>query len=845
MKSLLFALLLLLPLPALATNWYVRADGGTRYSATNRSGQCTGTSDAAYPGSGVNKPCALSDPRYLYSDGGNKAYIWAISGGDTVLLRGGPWRIGQNNATNCGPFSNQCYADVSMIPPPPAGTGGQPTTFRGENFANCSAKTQLYGGYTVNGIFNLRGSSHVLLQCLEMTDHSQCTVMGIRKPISCNSSIIDDFAKSGILTDQTTHDIVLQDLDIHGFRDNGIVGPVGGVVTATRVRIAFNGGSGWNFDDGNATKSVSGQMNWSYVTIEGNGCVEEYPIQHSFPAAYCYDDGNGGYGDGVGTPDTQISFSVDHSVIRYNTQDGLDLLHTSGSNITVTTSSFYGNMGQQLKLGPMASTTASNNLFLTNCKRMSADIAGAPTGWNAGLSDFCRAQAGVVMVQRGDKGGGGTYTWVNNDFLGYAGDAMFESGVCTDTYVYAPTTDCTTPNIVFQNNLMVGYPYVVQTYHYGELPPPGTDGDSRPRFKTVDHNIYYSMRSCPSETGSSCANPFLKSEPHSKSGVPDAETVFDTVNFALTAASANAIGKGVVVPGLLTDFLGVSRGSSSTIGALMYVGPSVPTSPVSSVPPSVPPAETGLASIRAAATTNTTVSLRVAQPRYGFHVLPGATRRLVASVSDGETNGVTWSMSAGAAQLSATTGPWVDVTAPPSGSSCQYVAGGSGYGVSSATSFTVRATSVDDPTQTTDVRFDVCNPGTEVAVVPAYRTLYSGQAANLQSFVLGNVNNDVEWTLDSAAKGRRRPACRRHAAGCCVFGHRCRAVHADGDERGRAWTERDRDSLCDGPRHAVSGDAARNRAGGLHGGSGTGGAGCTKSGRRRRMRAWQICRSTA
>ncbi len=828
MKAFLFTLLVMLSVPAWAKTWYVRPDGGTRYSGSIPSGQCNGTTDAAYPGSGVNQPCALSDPRYLFSDGTNQPYAWVIAGGDTVLLRGGPWRIGQNSGVSCQQFGNGCSSDNAFIPPPPAGTAAQPTSIRGENYANCTTKTQLFGGYTVNGIFSLRDTNHVQLQCLEITDHSQCTTAGIRKPVACNSAIIDDYAKSGILTNQNTHDILLQDLDIHGLRDNGIVGPVGGVVTATRVRVAFNGGSGWNFDDGFGTKSVNGQMNWSYVTIEGNGCVEEYPIAHTFPAAYCYDDNNGGYGDGVGTPDTQINFAVDHSIVRYNTQDGLDLLHTTGSNITVTTSSFYGNMGQQLKLGPMASTSVTNNLFLTNCKRMSAAMPGAPAGWNAGLSDFCRAQAGVVMVQRGDNGGGGSYRWQNNDFLGYAGDAMFESGSCTDTFVSAPTTDCNTPNIVFENNLMVGYPYVVPTYHYGELPPTGTDGDSRPRFSIVDHNIYYNMRACPAETGSSCQDPHLKGEPSFRNGVPNDETSFDSVNFALTAASTNAIGKGVAIPGLTVDFLGVSRGSSPTIGALMYSGPNVSVGPSSiatttveatltatpasvlagqsvvlsatisgstadvptgvvtfsyagntvqaSVVSGVATATVSFASAGLFAATasysgdetytsalsNTTsvtvaaqptVAISVARPQYGFNVIPGSVRRIFATVTNGSTDQVAWSLTSGSARLSAASGSWIDVTAPASGSSCQYVSTTSGYGISSATTFTVRATSVDDPSQSTDVPFNVCNPATQVSVVPAYRTLYAGQPADLQSFVLGNTDTNVRWTLTAQPRG--------------------------------------------------------------------------------------------
>ena len=50
------------------TTWFVRPDGGTRYSS-NVAGQCDGKGDAPYSGSGVNQHCAFKDVRMLWSDG--------------------------------------------------------------------------------------------------------------------------------------------------------------------------------------------------------------------------------------------------------------------------------------------------------------------------------------------------------------------------------------------------------------------------------------------------------------------------------------------------------------------------------------------------------------------------------------------------------------------------------------------------------------------------------------------------------------------------------------------------------------------------------------------------------
>jgi hypothetical protein len=60
-------LTLLISLPLFGeTTWYLRPDGGTRYSTNARKGQCDGKTYAAYRGNGVNQHCAFYDNRFLY-----------------------------------------------------------------------------------------------------------------------------------------------------------------------------------------------------------------------------------------------------------------------------------------------------------------------------------------------------------------------------------------------------------------------------------------------------------------------------------------------------------------------------------------------------------------------------------------------------------------------------------------------------------------------------------------------------------------------------------------------------------------------------------------------------------
>jgi hypothetical protein len=115
---------------------------------------------------------------------------------------------------------------------------------------------------------------------------------------------------------------------------------------------------------------------------EWNGCQEEYPIVDALPYTQCSDQNSGGYGDGIGTATIQSSpawlFNVDHTITRYNTQDGDDLLHLQGggSTLTISNSLAYGNMGQQIKTG--AAATVVNNQIVGNCWAMSYAIPGTP-----------------------------------------------------------------------------------------------------------------------------------------------------------------------------------------------------------------------------------------------------------------------------------------------------------------------------------------------------------------------------------------------------------------------------------------------------------------------------------
>jgi hypothetical protein len=145
------------------------------------------------------------------------------------------------------------------------------------------------------------------------------------------------------------------------------------------------------------------------------------------------------------------------------------------------------------------------------------------------------------------------------------------------------------------------------------------------------------------------------------------------------------------------------------------------------------------------AASSAQISISITQPTYGFNVLPGSVRRIFATVMNGKTNAVAWSVTGGA-KLSSNTGNWVDVMAPETGSRCA-IQGEEKYTVASATQFVLTARSQESPSQASSITINVCKPAVQVHVVPFYTTVYAGQKADVQAFVWGAVNRNVSWAI--------------------------------------------------------------------------------------------------
>lgn len=192
MKKFILSILLLLLAPALhATTWHIRTDGG---SAT----QCTGTTNAAYPGSGSAQACAFNHPFWLLNQ---STWAWNISANDTIQVDDlGPYYIGQGPNKGLGVSWPHCVGDNADCDFPPLPNN---VAILGKNAGACSSGGQVdYSKTTklvgINGVFHLiylEAAQSPVLKCLDFTQADTCTVEA-----SGGSTIMSTAASGGTAT---------------------------------------------------------------------------------------------------------------------------------------------------------------------------------------------------------------------------------------------------------------------------------------------------------------------------------------------------------------------------------------------------------------------------------------------------------------------------------------------------------------------------------------------------------------------------------------------------------------------------------------------------------------------
>jgi hypothetical protein len=494
--------------------YYVRPKGGT-------DSQCTGLANADYPGSGTGQACAFKHPFYALSPTGSVR----MKGGDTLFLAAGSYMMGYgaDGAGGCDASATwDCY-----LPAIPSGSStAAPTRIVGEGWSTgCKSPPQLYGVERSNHVVSLIKSSNVLIECLEITDHSGC-VESHSGSIACNRDNYPygQWAVHGIQASDSKN-VMLKSVNIHGLASRGIVAGRLQDWTLEDVRIVGNGWAGWDGDLNEDSSSNSGKLVFRRVVIEWNGCGETYPGKQ--PTG-CWAQSAGGYGDGLGTAATAGNWVFEDCRVMHNTSDGIDLLyHDQGGTVTITRTRAEGNAGNQVKVtGP---STITNSILVGNCaffekKSFTLNV------------DPCRAMGNTLELTYTE---GNAMKLVNSTLYG-------EGDVLVDVSVRDNHSCNGKESLVAINNIFLG---AVEYNSSGEHAVAYyAEGCSSLKYEE-SYGVFYNMGStCPVGSNDLCKDPLLGSI---------TSTPFDVVPRSGSPALDSGKAVGGDVPSL--DYLGHKR----------------------------------------------------------------------------------------------------------------------------------------------------------------------------------------------------------------------------------------------------------------------------------------------
>jgi hypothetical protein len=581
--------------PGPGTTWYIRPDGGTNT-------QCTGKTNAAYPGSGSAQACAFNHPYWMIASNGT---TWAhFSGGDTIQFvntsgSSDTYYMGEKNGGlgfdwNGNGLSSICPAPNSgggdgascILPAPPSGTAAQHTRILGQNAGSChdSSHTHLVnptilsGINTVFAVLDTRATNYVDISCIEITQPDTCTNAVATGQCGTNANNVK---YGGLILNygpgsQGPSNLTLTDFAVVGTSGSGFLGSKlnkasSDVFSATDVYLIGNGEAGWNGDSGGCGTSCEsvGSMNLSHVMIDWNGCVAVKPYDMTKPDTqnafnYCYDDSTEGYGDGfVQVAAGNLTMNVDHSFFRWNTQDGFDSLHLSDDVSTspaihISDSWSEGNEGQTFKLGAGSASSAVNNVSISNCRVLAtaSNFPLNPTGWNTGVSDTCRAAGDQWAFQLNN---GTAITLENNTSVGY-GTTMYD----VECAALAPNCAANGATFIFRNNISKGYPDPGDSNRLASGIYLGAGNVFANSGSAIDHNLWNTMNTgCPDgsvgggyEKIYTCGDPDLVGESN-----------INAINPNITSSSP-AINSGIAISGITTDYNGTTRANPPAIGAM-------------------------------------------------------------------------------------------------------------------------------------------------------------------------------------------------------------------------------------------------------------------------------------
>lgn len=493
---------------------------------------------------------------------GTATYNWTLVSG-SAPINGQSVKI--SGTTNGGGVFNSVFGRaISSV------TGTTSGTFAVTGLSGTYASQAETGTGTNNasGFFTLGGYS-------SGTVSSAADTGTIRSTLTCVDGV-NNYATMGIsmetATGQGPANLTLKDIAVDGIASNGIRGSkfnttASDTFTQSDIYLYGNGDAGWNADDGSCGTSCESQgvMNSTHITSMFNGCNEVKGGSGigSLGVDGCADQIYGGYGDGIVMIATKGNWYWDYVNTKWNTQDGMDGLHTS-DDLTASPNIFMshiyseGNEGQSIKAGG-ANATVVNSIGITDCSRLTKTFAPNPLGYNAAIGNYCRANDAMAFAIAD----GHTLTIQNVTNISDQGVtwdfAKAGSGNCTSS------TSCT---IIFQNNTTLGFPSPLNGAYSGSIYTGDLTNNpfTNPSSK-IDHNAWFNVKAsgisiCPqeaAETNYVCTDPAFT-----------AESSISAMNVVPTSGSPLR-GAGVAYTGIpLFDFYGVATTSPPVIGAANY-----------------------------------------------------------------------------------------------------------------------------------------------------------------------------------------------------------------------------------------------------------------------------------
>ena len=290
------------------------------------------------------------------------------------------------------------------------------------------------------------------VQCLELTDHSACILYYAPSASGqCNRNWGKDvgtWADMGIHA-QDSGNVSLQNLNIHGFADRGVMAGRIHDWNVSDVVVRANGWAGWDGDLGgnNHNSTNSGNLTFDHLTVEWNGCAEAYP---STTIINCWGQNEGGYGDGFAEAWTGGNFIFTNSQFLHNASDGLDLLYANGTGSIMLDRVYAAfSAGNQIKTSGTA--TLQNSVINGYCNDWQPPMPIAGDGSSGVAGTMCRADGTAVVMEFVGKS---EKVLLQYNTITGNGDTLFVGGGETMT---PDASDVTT----FSNNIWLGQNSVI------------------------------------------------------------------------------------------------------------------------------------------------------------------------------------------------------------------------------------------------------------------------------------------------------------------------------------------------------------------------------------------------